>query len=215
MSKVKKRELEAYHFIKRKIENKEWLPQKHIREQDVARTLEMSRTPIRNAFIRLEKEQFIIIEPYKGAKILPLKVNSQSFQERIEFIELMVVHYLMKLEKSEKQIDLKLSIKRFNKMKLVSSNTENDFEEEEWRLWEELLILETNRYSRALILNSIKDLLPDDGKLLEILYRSRQTKIKHYQQLISFLEESNYPYARREVRILLNQLHLNVIQSTN
>lgn len=215
MSKVKKRELEAYHFIKDKIVNKEWPPQKHIREQDVARTLEMSRTPIRNAFIRLEKEQFIIIEPYKGAKILPLKVDSQSIKERIEFLELMVVHYFMKLERAEKQIDLNLSLKRLKKMKQLSSNTENEFEKEEWRLWKELLILETNRYSRALILNSIKDLLPDDGELLEFLYKSRQTKIKHYEQVIYFLEESNYPYARREVRILLNQLLLNIIQSTN
>lgn len=215
MSKVKKRELEAYHFIKDKIANKEWPPQKHIREQDVARTLEMSRTPIRNAFIRLEKEQFITIEPYKGAKILPLKVDSQSFQERIEFIELMVVHYLMKIERKEQQIDLNLALKRLKKMKQLSSNIENNFEKEEWQLWKELLILETNRYSRALILNSIKDLLPDDGKLLEILYRSRQTKIKHYEQLIYFLEETNYPYARREVRILLNQLLLNIIHSAN
>ena len=60
MKKIKKRELEAYHFIKRKIENKEWLPQKHIREQDIAEILGMSRTPIRNAVMLLEKKKNIL-----------------------------------------------------------------------------------------------------------------------------------------------------------
>ena len=32
-------------------------------------------------------------------------IDSKSFRERIVFIELMVIHYLMKLEKQEKQMD--------------------------------------------------------------------------------------------------------------
>lgn len=213
MKKIKKRELEAYHFIKRKIENKEWLPQKHIREQDIAEILGMSRTPIRNAVMLLEKEKYIKIEPYKGAKVLPLMIDSKSFRERIEFIELMVIHYLMKLEKQEKQMDLKHSKIILQSMKQANSNNTNDFEEKEWQLWEDLLSLEKNRHSRSMILMSMKDLLPDNGKISNVLYRSRQTKIKHYEQLIQLLEEQNYPYARREIRILLNQLILNIVQA--
>lgn len=215
MTKVKKREIEAYHFIKQKIESKEWLPQKHIREQDLANMLEMSRTPIRNAFTRLEKENYIVIEPYKGVRILPLVIDPKAFRERIEFIELMVIHYLMKLEKSEKQMELKEAKNILQSMQKANLNNEDDFEEKEWNLWEELLVLENNRYSRSLILNSMKDLLPDSGKILSILYKSRQTKINHYEQLIQYLEEHNYPYARREIRILLNQLLLNIVQAAD
>lgn len=57
-----------------------------------------------------------------------------------------------------------------------------------------------------------KELFPEEGSINKVLYRSRQTKIKQYQQLVAFLSEANYPYARREIRILLNQIRLNVIQ---
>lgn len=215
MSKTKKREQEAYRFIKQKIVSKEWLPQKHIREQDVAKQLEMSRTPIRNAFLQLAEDQLIEIEPYKGAKILPLKIDSKAFQERAEFIELMTNHYFFKLEKTEKQLELHLLKQLLQNMNEFSRAEAMDFEQEEWRFWEALLELEANRYSRSMILSAVREMLPEEGKIQNVLSKSRLTKLKHYNQLLEYLEVPNYPYARREIRIMLNQLLLNIIQSMN
>ncbi|WP_208560991.1 GntR family transcriptional regulator [Marinilactibacillus kalidii] len=213
MSKSKKREIEAYEYIKEKIESKEWLPQKHLREQDVAIELNMSRTPIRNAFLRLAQEKVIVIEPYKGAKVLPVQIDFKAYQDRLGFIELIITHYLMKLEKEEVQLVLVTSSERLNDMEQSSQMTNQLFETQEWQFWQSILTLEKNQYQYALVVNCFKELLTQEGKLQSILYKSRQTKLKHYRIFLEFLTKKNYPYARREMRIMLNQIRLNIIQN--
>lgn len=47
---------------------------KHLVEEDLARTLGVSRTPVREALNRLRQEQLIEIVPRRGAKVLPRTV---------------------------------------------------------------------------------------------------------------------------------------------
>lgn len=212
MSKTKKREQEAYLFVREKIEMREWLPHEHLREQDVAEELGMSRTPIRKAFKKLHKERFIHMEPYKGARILKPQIDTKAFQERLEYLELMLNHYLHKLEVDEVEFEGEELRNVVEELKKYTRDRSQVFEEKEGLFWQHLLIKEENNYSRSLILETIRGSIPEKGKIKTILQQSRQTKLDHFGKLVDYMEAKNYPYARREVRILLNQLHLNVVQ---
>lgn len=212
MSKTKKREQEAYLFVREKIEMREWLPHEHLREQDVAEELGMSRTPIRKAFQKLHKERFIHMEPYKGARILKPQIDAKAFQERLEYLELMLNHYLHKLEVDEVDFDGEEIRQTVEELKIYTREPSLEFERKEWAFWQKVLVKEENNYSRSLILETVRGSIPEKGKIKKILQQSRQTKLDHFGKLVEYMEEQNYPYARREVRILLNQLKLNVIQ---
>lgn len=212
MSKAKKREEYVYTYVKEKIETREWLPHEHLREQDVAFELEVSRTPVRKAFQRLHNEGFIHVEPYKGVRILKPQIDSKAFGERLEYIELMLNHYIHKLEVNEVIFDTENAREALEKMRKVVRERSGQFEKIELLYWKAILFKEKNNYSRSLILESIRGSVPEKGKIRKILQQSRQTKMDHFGKLTDYLEEGNYPYARREVRIMLNQLNLNVIQ---
>jgi DNA-binding GntR family transcriptional regulator len=58
-------------------------PQDRLIEQDLAERFNVSRSPVREALLALEKEGTVIISPYKGAIVKPL-----SKQEAIDIAEL-------------------------------------------------------------------------------------------------------------------------------
>jgi DNA-binding GntR family transcriptional regulator len=62
----------AYREIKRRIMDNAYPPDSQVLEQDLARQLSMSRTPVREALIRLEKEGLVEIVPRRGMRVLPL-----------------------------------------------------------------------------------------------------------------------------------------------
>jgi len=49
-------------------------PGDHLVEEDLAEKFEVSRQPVREALLALEKEGTVIISPYKGATVKPLSV---------------------------------------------------------------------------------------------------------------------------------------------
>jgi DNA-binding GntR family transcriptional regulator len=59
----------AYRLLKQKILDSEYPPGEHVLEQDIARELKISRTPVREAFVRLEQEGLLQIVPRHGIRI--------------------------------------------------------------------------------------------------------------------------------------------------
>jgi len=212
MAKGKWLEEQAYEFILNKIENREWLPQEHIRELEVAKKLDISRTPVRKAFKRLEEENILEIVPYKGAVILNPRIDSSSFQNRTEFLELYLIHYFHKLERNEIEFSTEKLEEKIIELKEAMNYRDKSFEEKELEFWQLLLEYSSNKYSKAQILETIRTSIPDKGKIRARILSSRKSKVEHFEKLIELLSEDNYPFVRREVRILLNQLNLNVIQ---
>ncbi len=78
----------AYEHIKEKIIKCELLPEVDISEEDIIREIGISRTPIREALIRLEHEKLVNIFPRKGIFVSSITLNSinEIFQVR-EVIE--------------------------------------------------------------------------------------------------------------------------------
>lgn len=211
---VKKNHLEqkVYDYIVEKINSREILPQQHIKELDISRELEISRTPIRSAFKRLEEDGIIDIIPYKGAQILKPKIDQQAFQERVNFLELLTTYYLQRLEIAEVDYQVDQLKDTYNDLVDLQYHDDLSFEKLEVDLWKEILIYLENAYIKAALLQAFREIFLESKPLFGILRSSRKNKLKHYNQLISYLDDNNYTHARRELRILFNQLNLNVIQ---
>ena len=62
----------AYHEIKQRIMGNIYPPGVRVLEQDLAAQLGMSRTPVREALIRLEKEGLVEIAPRRGMRVIPV-----------------------------------------------------------------------------------------------------------------------------------------------
>lgn len=63
---------QAYREIKQRIMNNSYRPNLQVLEQDLALQLGMSRTPVREALIRLEKEGLVEILPRRGMRVVPI-----------------------------------------------------------------------------------------------------------------------------------------------
>lgn len=63
---------EAYTQIRQRILDVVWMPGYQALEQDVALALGMSRTPVREAMIRLQREGLVDVVPRHGMRVLPV-----------------------------------------------------------------------------------------------------------------------------------------------
>jgi len=70
--------MRAYAEIKSKILNNELPPGSSHLEQDLAVLLAMSRTPVREALIRLAEERLVEIRPRHGIRVLPISLKDMS-----------------------------------------------------------------------------------------------------------------------------------------
>ncbi len=64
--------LTAYREIRRRILDNEMPPNSQYLEQQLAEQLQMSRTPVREALIRLAEERLVEVKPRHGARVLPV-----------------------------------------------------------------------------------------------------------------------------------------------
>jgi DNA-binding GntR family transcriptional regulator len=62
----------AYRTMRGRILDNEWAPGHRALEQELARELGMSRTPVREALIQLAKEGLVEIVPRHGMRVLPV-----------------------------------------------------------------------------------------------------------------------------------------------
>ena len=75
----------VYHLLKEKLASLEFKPGQSLRESEIAVRFRVSRTPVRHAFAKLERDGLLEIIPRKGAfiKVLSLKDIFEIFQVRI------------------------------------------------------------------------------------------------------------------------------------
>ena len=210
--KRKKLDQIAYEYIVDRIESGQLFEREHITEQKIANELEISRTPIRRAFERLEEDNYLENIANMGVRVKVQKLTAIDFQNRLDFFERLINHYLFDLEKREIALDLEEITEQVLQMEAVKSDDDQTFDKYEFQYWKNILAHEQNRYSVKVLLNTLREIFSIDGQLQHIMKDSRTLKINHYQKIIDYLKEENYAYARREIRIVVNQLKLNVIE---
>ena len=82
----------AYNYIKGKILNNEYISKQVISEKQIADELSISKTPVKEALLYLENENFIQIYPRKSiaVKEVDLKLIKDVFQVRTRLEPLLV-----------------------------------------------------------------------------------------------------------------------------
>ena len=204
---------QAYEYMKKKIEQSEWLAGQPIKEQDISKELGMSRTPVRHAFVQLEKEDYIEHLDNKGVVVAPKKISKKDFQEAVEFFELMSLHYLQEIERKEIDYatsDLEEALQRMQEKK--ETGEDSDFLKAELEFWNEFLTYAGNDYNVSLMMQTLHTVFEQKGYIQDVINSSQTEKIVHLSRLITYLENNDYPYARRELRILLNHMIMNIFQ---
>ena len=202
----------VYEFIVDQIERGDLLQREHITEQNIADRLEISRTPVRKAFDRLVYDNYLENIENVGVRVKNQSLTPTSFQERMDLFERLVNHYLFDLEKKEVAFEVEKLWLMIEKLKSNIEDTAYAFEKQEYGYWLETLKYNDNHYATKLLMQTLKECLFDDGEIYGIMKNSRSLKVGHYEELAEYLEDTNYSRARREIRILLNQLKLNVLE---
>jgi DNA-binding GntR family transcriptional regulator len=87
----------AYREIRRRILDNEYPPAHQVLEHELAVELNMSRTPVREALIRLKNEKFIQIIPRHGMRVVPLSLDElRDVYEVLTALELMAIERLVR-----------------------------------------------------------------------------------------------------------------------
>jgi len=95
----------AYRLLKRKILDSDYPPGEHVLEQDIAAELKLSRTPVREAFVRLEQDGLLMIVPRHGVRISVLSPNDmRELYEVLTALEPTAVELLARRRPSNEEL---------------------------------------------------------------------------------------------------------------
>ncbi len=94
----------AYREIRRRILDNEYPSAHQVLEHELAAELGMSRTPVREALIRLENENLVQIIPRHGMRVVPLSLKDlREVYEVLTALELAAIERLVRMCPSEEQ----------------------------------------------------------------------------------------------------------------
>ncbi|MGL6111607.1 MAG: GntR family transcriptional regulator [Rubrivivax sp.] len=97
---------EAYEQIRRRILDNAWPPGHRALEQEVALTLGMSRTPVREALMRLQAEGLVEVIPRHGVRVLPVSPNDmREIYLILTALECMAAELLAQRKPTDKELE--------------------------------------------------------------------------------------------------------------
>jgi DNA-binding GntR family transcriptional regulator len=97
---------EAYEQIRRRILDNAWPPGHRALEQEVALELGMSRTPVREALLRLQGEGLVEVIPRHGMRVLPVSPNDmREIYQILTALECMAAELLARRLPSDKELE--------------------------------------------------------------------------------------------------------------
>ncbi len=120
----------AYNYIKDKILNNEYTSNQIISEKMISDELSISKTPVKEAFLYLESENFVVINPRKSVSVreVDLKLIKDIFQVRVRIEPLIVeltINSMNKEKLTKSLLDFK---KKFTKMSGMKNVDNNEFD---------------------------------------------------------------------------------------
>ena len=95
----------AYQQIRRRILDNAWPPGHQALEQEVALALGMSRTPVREAMMRLRNEGLVDVVPRHGMRVLPVSpTDMREIYEILTALECMAAEIVARRAPSEAEL---------------------------------------------------------------------------------------------------------------
>lgn len=120
-----------YHLIREEIINLNFIPGLGISEKEISEKFDVSRTPVREAFVRLSQERLISIYPQKGTFVSLIDLSSvEEARFMREHLERAVVR--LACEEFPKEIFFKLEMNlKFQRMYMENHDNKKIFEADE------------------------------------------------------------------------------------
>ncbi|MGX6973370.1 winged helix-turn-helix domain-containing protein [Vagococcus lutrae] len=206
--KVKK---QVVDYLQRAIVAGQLPPEKKLIETEIAEKLAVSRSPVRSAFKELADMGLVEMVPNKGAYVAAKSLTPKEYVERLEFLELLLIQFLFYQEKRSELLNeraLSEILKRIDDYRKQRAL----IEEEMLKFFELLTRDYPNKYYQEVLLQTASDLIRADFKQLTQKTRPfGQLFLYHYEVFIKHVSENNFPLARREVRLWINNLKLEIV----
>jgi DNA-binding GntR family transcriptional regulator len=144
---------EAYEQIRRRILDNAWPPGHRALEQEVALALGMSRTPVREALMRVQAEGLVEVVPRHGMHVLPVSpTDMREVYQILTALECMAAELLASRKPSDK--DLKALVDATKAMgKALKADDLEAWAAADERFHAHLVDLAGNRQLQATVLN--------------------------------------------------------------
>ncbi len=96
----------AYRTIRQRVIDNIWPPGHRVLEQELALELGMSRTPLREALVRLQKEGLIELIPRHGMRVLPVSADDmRDIYQMLTALEAMAAELVARRRPGEEQLE--------------------------------------------------------------------------------------------------------------
>jgi DNA-binding GntR family transcriptional regulator len=144
---------EAYEQIRRRILDNAWPPGHRALEQEVALALGMSRTPVREALLRLQSEGLVEVIPRHGMRVQPVSPNDmREIYQILTALECMAAELLAQRKPADSELEpLVADTQAMDKA--LSAEDLDGWAAADERFHAHLVELAGNRHLQATVLN--------------------------------------------------------------
>lgn len=143
----------AYQQVRQRILDNVWPPGHRALESEVALALGMSRTPVREALLRLQSEGLVEIIPRHGMRVLPVSpTDMREIYEILTALECMAVELIARRRPSDDELAPLVEATQDMEQALEQDELEQWAQADE-RFHAHLLDLAGNRQLQATVLN--------------------------------------------------------------
>lgn len=190
----------AYQAIRQKLLNAEYVPGDLLSESELAGALKMSRTPIRTAIDRLEKEGFL--ETLKKRGVLVKELNFNELFDIFDLMNAMHMYVIQIIEQEQYEMDLEEMKRCLDALVLASEEKRyRDYYENGLLLMRSLLATIHNRCFLDTF-NMYKD------KILFFVVATRSTRRQNqpytgkklYTEIYEALAARNFEQAKKAIQ---------------
>ncbi len=201
---------QAYNFVHAQIINLGFKPGEFITDTQIAEKLQISRTPVREAFQRLEKEGLLVNEARKGWRVYMLDLEDiyEIFELKIN-IEGMLIR---KAAESKDELLRKDLVAALDDMKSATNlNEPEDWLRADIHLHNILFIMANNERAIRIVAN-----LNDQWHRLRLGYVALQgrthTSILEHEQFVESVIAYDPARAEQQMRVHLTRVRDDLIQ---
>lgn len=185
----------AYEEIKQRILDNEYYPGFQALEHEIAGQLGVSRTPVREALIRLQHEGLVKLIPRRGMQVVPVvAADMKEIYDVLTSLESMAAELLARQKPDSKTLE---------PMKTATADMEAALAQDDLDAWAEA----DERYHRCLIdlcgnrrLATMANTVRDQGhraRMVTLRLRDKPVaSIEEHQQVLDAIEQGDWQKAR-------------------
>lgn len=196
----------SYRVLKENIMSLRLVPGESISETEISEILKVSRTPVREAIVRLSEEKLVTVFPQKGSFVS--KIDLKLVEEAIFLREICEENILERIIDDKENVQLIKELERNLEYQKIAFNFEenlykifnldNEFHKYMYsyygkpNVWKSIKRLSTH-YDRLRLLDTlekmnVEEILKQHSKIIEVLKNRKKEKIKKSisEHLINF-----------------------------